>query len=454
MSKSKIVIIGASHPGHEAAIELVDRYKDLDVQVFEASDFVSFMSCGMKLFLEGKTTGQDNVRNFAPDDFKERGIKLQNNSEAIAVNPENKTVTIKNTVDQTTTDVSYDKLILTPGVNPQNIDVPGNDLDHIYLMRGYSWASKINEAFNDPSIKKVSVVGAGNGISAVEAALSHGKEVTLIDINEAPLSNYLPEEFTDVFTKELTDKKVDLLMDTKVTGFKGDGTVEAIVTDKGEVATDLVIITVGIKANTDWLKDTVKLNKAGYILTDEYFRTNLPDVYAVGDAIWPYSIPANKNIPIPSATASRHEAQYLVNHLFEEKPARPFYGLAGAQLLEFGDVHAVVTGLNSRTAKFAGIEATTSVYVDHLRPDFIPDEDNPLGYVALTFDKLNHQILGGAVMSTYDLTGQGNVLSLAISHRLTLEDLAEQDFFFSPSFDRQWSLLNLAAQHALGWAKF
>lgn len=57
-------------------------------------------------------------------------------------------------------------------------------------------------------------------------------------------------------------------------------------------------------------------------------------------------------------------------------------------------------------------------------------------------------------MSTYDLTGQGNVLSLAISHRLTLEDLAEQDFFFSPSFDRQCSLLNLAAQHALGWAKF
>ena len=53
-------------------------------------------------------------------------------------------------------------------------------------------------------------------------------------------------------------------------------------------------------------------------------------------------------------------------------------------------------------------------------------------------------------MSTYDLTGQGNVLSLAISHRLTLEDLAEQDFFFSPSFDRQWSILNLAAQHALG----
>ncbi|CCI86714.1 FAD-dependent oxidoreductase [Lactobacillus gigeriorum] len=454
MIKDKIVIIGASHPGHEAAIELADRYQDLDITVFEASDFVSFMSCGMKLFLEGKTTGQDNVRNFSPDELTNRGIKLQNNSEAVAINPESKTVTIKNTLTNTTTDVNYDKLILTPGVKPQNIPVPGNNLDHIYLMRGYDWASKINEALNDPEIKHVTVIGAGNGVSAVEAALSHDKQVTLIDNNDAPLANYLPEEFTAVFSKELTDKKVNLVMGATVTGFKGDNTVEAVITDKGEVATDLVIVTVGIKANTSWLKDTVKLNKAGYISTDEYFRTNLPDVYALGDAIWPYSIPAGKNIPIPSASASRHEAQYLVNHLFEQKPSQPFHGLAGAQLLEFGNVHAVVTGLNSRTAKFAGIEADTAVYVDHLRPNFIPDEDNPMGYVALTFDKFSHQILGGAVMSSYDLTGQGNVLSLAISHKLTLEDLAEQDFFFSPSFDRQWSLLNLAAQHALGWAKF
>ena len=97
-----------------------------------------------------------------------------------------------------------------------------------------------------------------------------------------------------------------------------------------------------------------------------------------------------------------------------------------------------------------GTPTFTKDYIVFLKQD----EDNPLGYVALTFDKLNHQILGGAVMSTYDLTGQGNVLSLAISHRLTLEDFAEQDFLFSPSFDRQWSILNLAAQHTLGWAKF
>ncbi|MGV7320356.1 hypothetical protein PJH10_29650, partial [Mycobacterium kansasii] len=60
----------------------------------------------------------------------------------------------------------------------------------------------------------------------------------------------------------------------------------------------------------------------------------------------------------------------------------------------------------------------------------------------------------GAVLSTYDITAQGNVISLAIQQGLKLEDLAEADFFFQPGFDRQWSLLNLAAQRALGELEF
>ena len=89
-----------------------------------------------------------------------------------------------------------------------------------------------------------------------------------------------------------------------------------------------------------------------------------------------------------------------------------------------------------------------------MRPSYVPEVNNPKVYVSLTFAPLTHQILGGAVLSKYDITADGNVLALAISHKLTLEDLAEQDFFFQPGFDRQWSLLNLAAQHALGRARF
>lgn len=110
--------------------------------------------------------------------------------------------------------------------------------------------------------------------------------------------------------------------------------------------------------------------------------------------------------------------------------------------------------MNQFSAEKNDIPYGTSFYEDSMRPAYIPEKDNPKVYVSLTFNPYNHQILGGAVLSKYDVTAQGNVLALAISHKMTLEDLAEQDFFFQPGFDRQWSLLNLAAQHALGLARF
>jgi NADH peroxidase len=455
MSKTKIVIVGASHGGHQAAIDLLDRYSDLDVTIYEESDFVSFMSCGMKLFLEGKTTGQDDVRNFSPDQLEKLGGKVVNNSKVIDLDPANKEITVKNVKSGQSQKVSYDKLILTVGVNAVSLDVPGKELDNLLLMRGYDWASKINAAINDDNIKNVTVIGAGNGISAVEALNLAGKHVTLIDTTKKPLQNFFNPNIISVFENELKNHDVDVKMDTLVQGFAGkDGKVTTVKTNKGDIPTDLVIETVGIVPNTDWLKGIVDLDDHGHIQTDDYFRTNVKDVYAVGDAVLPYSIPANTRMPIPSAVAARHEAKYVVDHIFEDKPAVPFKGLVGGQVLELFNEHGVAVGLNARTAGFAKIQAESSDFEDRLRPAYIPEQDNPKVKISLTFNKFSHQLLGANVVSSHDVTGIANVFSLAIGQKLSLEDLAEQDFFFSPSFDKQWNLVNLAARHALGYRDF
>lgn len=453
MENQKVVIVGASHGGHEAAFEILDRYKNVDVTVLEAGDFVSFMSCGMKLFLEGKTTGMDNVRNFKPEDLTKVGGKIFNNTKATKLNPDKKTVTVTHTDSGKNEEIKYDKLIISSGVNPAKLPLPGIDLKNVLLMRGYDWAKKINDAQHDDSIKNVAVIGAGNGIAAAEVFEKAGKNVTLIDAGHKPLENYLNDDFTDVFEKELKKNNVKLAMDTKVEGFKGNGKVETITTNKGDIKTDLVIIAVGITPNTDWIKGTVDLDKRGYIKTNDYLKTNVDDVFAIGDAIFPFNIPANTKVPIPSAIAARHEAQYVSEHLFEEKPSRPFKGIVGAQLLEVFNAHAITTGLSEKNAKRAGINAKEIVLKDHLRPDYIPDSDNPECYISIVFNQDTHQVLGGSVLSSYDISGEANVLSLAIRSKLTLEDLAEADFFFSPTYDKQWNLVNLVAQKALNLYK-
>lgn len=457
MEKTKVIIVGASHGGHQSILELLSRYgEDVDITLFEAGDYVSFMSCGMELYLEDQVTDVNDVRNFRPENFPQSNVHILNNHQVTAINADKKTVSVICSSEDQTKDYAYDKLILSSGVKPNSLPVPGTDLENVYLMRGYNWAKKIKAKLTDPNVKKVAVIGAGYiGIEAAEAFCKAGKEVTLLDVIDRPLGTYLDQEMTDILEEHLKEKGINVVTGAKINAFTGEGKVAAIQTEQAEIATDLVIQAAGVKANTEWLKGVVNLDERGWIITNEYLQTNLPDVYAVGDATLSYSIPARAKMPIALATVARREARYVVQHLFEKVPKKPFGGVVGSSALSVFDYHFAASGLNSFTASKAGVPIRSSYYEDTLRPKYVPEKfGNTKVSIQLFFDPITHQILGGAILSTYDITAQGNVLALAIQQKLMLEDLAEADFFFQPGFDRQWSMLNLAAQHALGEEPF
>ena len=457
MEKTKVIIVGASHGGHQSILELLSRYgENVDITLFEAGDYVSFMSCGMELYLEDQVTDVNDVRNFRPENFPQPNVHILNNHEVKAIHADQKTVTVTSILDKSTKEYEYDKLILSSGVKPNSLPVPGTDLENVYLMRGYDWATRIKDKLTDPAIKNVAVIGAGYiGIEAAEAFQKAGTEVTLLDVIDRPLGTYLDPEMTDILTEHLKEKGIKVVTGAKITAFTGEQQVAAIQTADEEIATDLVIQAAGVKANTEWLKGVVDLDDRGWIVTDEYLQTNLPDVYAVGDATLAYSIPARSKMPIALATVARREARYVVKHLFEDTPSQPFGGVVGSSALSVFDYHFAASGLNSFTAGKAGVAIRTAYYEDTIRPKYVPEEyGNTKVSIQLFFDPMTHQVLGGAVLSTYDVTAQGNVLALAIQQKLTIEDLAEADFFFQPGFDRQWNMINLAAQQALGEEPF
>ena len=318
MEKSKVVIVGASHGGHQSILELLSRYgQNVDITLFEAGDFISFMSCGMELYLEDQVTDVNDVRNFRPENFPQPNVHILNNHEVKTINADTKTVTVTDKQKNETKEYPYDKLILSSGVKAKALPVPGNDLENVFLMRGYNWAKKIKAKLADTSVKKVAVIGAGYiGIEAVEAFAKAGKEVVLLDALERPLGPYLDKEMTDILTAQLEEKGVKVVTGAKIEAFVGDTKVEAVKTDQAEYPVELVIQAAGVVANTEWLKGVVDLDEHGWIVTDEYLRTNLPDVYAVGDATLAYSIPAKTKLPIALATVARREARYVVAHLF------------------------------------------------------------------------------------------------------------------------------------------
>ncbi|WEV54826.1 FAD-dependent oxidoreductase [Leuconostocaceae bacterium ESL0723] len=447
----KVIVVGASHGGHESAVELLTRYENNEVTVYEAGDFISFMSCGMELYLEGKATQRDDVRNFKPEDVEKLGGQVYSQHQVTKIDPDKHEVEVKNLANGETFTDTYDKLILSSGVTPTTIPVPGNDLKNVFLMRGRDWATKLHDKLHDDQVKNVVVVGAGYiGIEAAEVFAKGGKNVTIVDRNQQPLANYLDPQLGEVVAKTLSENGVNLDLGRTVSEYQGTTEVQSVKTDDGcELPADLVIVAAGVTPNTDWLKGTVDLEEGGFIKTDPYLRTSAPDIYAVGDAIKSLFAPAGKPAPIALASAARRQARYVAETLTMTKPDRSFPGINGSSALSVFDYHLANTGVNAHNAELLNLDVAESVYHGKLRPNFVTD-GNPDVWVKLTYHPESHQILGGQILSKGAITAHGNTISLAITAHMTLEDLAEADFFFQPGFDRQWSVLNIAAQTALG----
>ena len=447
----KVIVVGSSHGGYEAVRELLMGAPDTQIQWYEKGDFVSFLSCGMQLYLEGYVKDVNAVSYSSAEEMEEKGVSVFVEQEITAIDPKNHTVHVSDHKNNSEREESYDKLILSPGAVPNLLPVEGKGLKNIYAMRGRDWAIKLKQKTVDPTVKNVVVVGSGYiGIEAAEVFANAGKHVTVIDILPRMLQTYLDVEFTDILTKEMEVNNITAAGGQSIQRFEGDkGKVTKVVTDQATYEADLVIVAAGIKPNTKWLENTLELTDRGLIKIDDYLQTSAPDVYAVGDATKVKYAPTDgKDMQIALATNARRQGRFAAKNALGEKKAVP--SVSGSSALSLFRYKFASTGIKEGTAKNCGVETKSTLVTDSYRPPFVPDKyGNAKVYFKLTYDPTTTRILGAQIMSTEDVTQNINVISLAIQAKLTLDDLAYADFFFQPGFDRPWNIINVAAQQAL-----
>lgn len=446
----KVIVVGSSHGGYESVRGILAEQPDTEIQWYEKGDFISFLSCGMQLYLEGVVKDVNSVRYATAKGMRAKGVNIFVHQEVTSVNPDAHTVTVHNLDDDSTRQEKYDKLILSAGAVPASIPVSGSDLENVYAMRGRDWAIKLKAKTVDPDVQNVTVIGAGYiGIEAAEVFSKAGKHVTLIDILPRPLALYLDQEFTDILANTLTDHNIYLATGQTVKEFTGtDGKVTTVKTDQAEYPSDLVVETAGIKPNTNWLKDTLDLTDKGLVKVDDHLQTSQPDIYAVGDSTKVPFAPTGKPLQIALATNARRQGRIAAKNVLGHD--MKMAAVSGSSALSVFDYHFASTGLKEGTSAANGVKTQSVFVTDTTQPPFVPDAaGNQPVYFKLTFDPKNHQILGAQIMSKRDVTANINSISLAIQGEMTLDDLAYADFFFQPGFDRPWNIMNVAAQQAL-----
>ena len=228
-----IVVVGANHAGTAAVNTILDNYKDKHVVVFDRSSVISFLGCGMALWIGGQISGPGGLFYASKEAFEQKGATVHMETEVTHIDFAAKRVTAC-TKDGAAITQSYDRLILSTGSVPICPSVPGMELENVQFVKEYSHAQAVVDKLARSDIRRVAVVGAGYiGVELAEAFVRNGRDTTLIDCAPTCLSSYYDEDFCTRMADTLRQGGVKLAFGQTVRRIEGEGRVQRVVTDKG-----------------------------------------------------------------------------------------------------------------------------------------------------------------------------------------------------------------------------
>lgn len=442
---SKIVVVGANHAG-TCAINTITGFNEGDeVVVFDQNSNISFLGCGMALWIGGQISKPDGLFYSNKEKLESQGAKVNMNSKVERIDFDKKFVcaTLENGQK---VEESYDKLILATGSLPIVPQIPGRDLENVQLVKLFQNAEEVIKKLENPDIKTIAVVGAGYiGVELAEAFERHNKKVIVVDIANTSLSSYYDPEFSALMDKNLSDHGVKLAFGETVKEIKGNGKVEAIVTDKNEYQCDMVILAIGFRPNTELGKDYLETMSNGAYIVDETQQTSKKDVYAIGDCATVLFNSTGEKSYIALATNAVRSGIIAAYNACGKKLET--IGVQGSNAISIYDLKLVSTGLSEQKAKQLGMDVLSTSFEDLQKATFI-ETTNPKVNIKIVYDAKTRVILGAQMASTYDMSMGIHMFSLAIQEKVTIDKLKLLDIFFLPHFNQPYNYITMAALSA------
>lgn len=438
---AKIVIIGGNHAGTAATNTILDNYKGNEVVVFDKNSNISFLGCGMALWIGEQIKGPEGLFYSSKEKLEEKGAKIYMETAVNRIDFDKKVVyaTDKN---GKSIEEKYDKIILATGSNPIKPSIKGVELENVQFVKLYQHAQVcINKIEND-NIKNIVVVGAGYiGVELAEAFERKGKNVTLIDCENTCLSKYYDKEFTEMMKENLQNHKINLSFSEIVQEIKGDNKVESVITNKKEYPADMVVLAIGFTPNNSLGKDDLKLFNNGSYLVNKNQETSIKDVYAIGDCATVYDNSIDDINYIALATNAVRSGIVAAHNICGTNLQS--IGVQGSNGICIYDLKMVSTGLTEEMAKKAGFDVLSTSFEDLQKPGFI--EENESVKIKITYDKDTRRVLGAQIASKYDISMAIHMFSLAIQEKVTIDKLKLTDIFFLPHFNQPYNYITMAA---------
>ena len=424
------VVVGGDAAGMSAASKAKRENPELDVVVFEKGEWVSYAACGMPYYVKGEVGDLEDLVAVTPEEFREeRDIDLRTGHEVIGVDPGAGTVTVEG--EGETFEQPYDHLLVATGATAVEPPFDGLDLDGVFTIHNMDEAGAIQNYVTERSPDTAAVVGGGYvGIEMAEALSARGADVHLYEMLPHVLQPF-GDAVAEVVEEHLRAQGVHLHLDTAVSGFGGEGSVERVAFEGESRPADIAVVGVGVAPNTQLAADAgIELGETGAIATDEYGRTNYGNVYAAGDCAEARNVVTGEPDHVPLAlTANR--AGRAIGQTIAADP-EPVGGTAGTAIVKAFDLGAARTGVvDEQRAREAGFDPVSVSVSAPTRAHYYPGGAELT--VTLVADGESGRLLGGTVVGR-EGAKRVDTVATALAAGMTVSELQKADLAYAPPF--------------------
>ncbi len=442
--KYDLVIIGANAAGMSAASQARRQSNDMSIAVFEKGEDVSYASCGMPYYIAGLIPDPAELVAVSKYDFiNKKNIDIHTSHEVVKVSFSDKTITVKSSKGEKT--VRYSRLVISTGARAFIPPIDGISHEKIFTLRNLQDGIKIRKFIEEKKPARAVIIGGGFiGLEMAEAFRTRAIETSLIEMLPAPAAMMSPV-IQKLIMKKLAENEVEVLVSEKVIRFSHDkGRVSAHLESGNVLEADIVIVSVGVRPNTEFLRDTgLAITDAGVITVNTKSETNIEDVFAAGDCASVMNQITDRQDYIPLGSTANKQGRVAGLQAAGVRDEN-FPGVVASQFVKVFDLEVGKTGLNSADAEKAGIPHETVSQQWKSIAGYCPRSEKIT--VTMTINPETRRIIGGEVAGTLGAALRTNAIAVAISAGMTVDDFAYLDLGYAPPFSPVWDSLLAAAQ--------
>lgn len=438
------LIIGGVAGGATVAARLRRMDEKANIILFERGKYVSYANCGLPYYIGDTINNREKLFVQTAKGFTDRfRIDIRTEQEVTAIRPDKKEVEIKNLSTGETYTETYDKLVLSPGAEPLRPGIEGIGSKKIFTLRNVPDTDTIKNYVNTENPKRAIVVGGGFiGLEMAENLHDLGIQVDVVEMANQVMA---PLDFSmaAIVHRQLTDKGVGLHLEDGVSRFEEkDGGVTVHLRSGKQIATDMVLLSIGVRPETKLAKDAgLAIGERGGIAVNDYMQTSDADIYALGDAVEVRHLVTGQPALIPLAGPANKQGRIVADNIvFGNKKKYP--GSIGTSIAKVFDLTVAAAGANAKLLQRNNIPYISSYTHGASHAGYYPGAV-PLS-IKILFAPENGKLLGAQIVGFNGVDKRIEMLAQVIQRGGTVHDLAELEHAYAPPYSSAKDPVNMA----------